>query len=315
MNRAQALREIELLENFEFDRGDAAARLLHHLQAEDLEVVHAALRAAVNYFGFPGVYEQVFQMAREAQDEDVRAAANAALWPVIQDGAAFEVPIDPDPKAEAPEPGVPREIYEQTRDHLLVKVDAPMESMEVRRRCLEALGHLSFLPEIRSTILRFYHEAPNPWVRLSAVYAMGQCKDEVFERLILEELYSTHAGILVEAIHAASNLGLEAAWLRVRELTAHEDKDVRFEAIAASGSLAPLEEAVTFLDALEPAIARHEHYKQAVEFARQTLEARKATDSGDEWTMEKVWDEIDEMTGFADGDDYESSSDGPVPPV
>ena len=117
MNRAQALREIELLENFEFDRGDAAARLLHHLQTEDLEIVHAALRAAVNYFGFPGVYEQVFQMAREADDEDVRAAANASLWPVIQDGAAYEYPLEPG--AEAPEPGVPQEIYEQTRDHLL----------------------------------------------------------------------------------------------------------------------------------------------------------------------------------------------------
>lgn len=313
MNRAQALREIELLENFEFDRGDAAARLLHHLQTEDMEVVHAALRAAVNYFGFPGVYEQVYQMARESQDEDVRAAANAALWPVIQDGASYELPVEPG--AEVAEPGVPREIYEQTRNHLLAKVDAPMESMEVRRRCLEAVGHISFLPEIRSIILRFYHEAPNPWVKLSAVYAMGLCKDDVFERLILEELHSDHTGILVEAVHAASNLGLEAAWLRIRELTANPDRDVRFEAIAAIGALAPIEEAKTLLETLGPSLAKHEHYGQAFEFATQTLEARSAIDAGDEWTMEKVWDEIDEMTGFGENDDYESASDGPSPPL
>ncbi|MEN9355273.1 MAG: hypothetical protein RL318_2598 [Fibrobacterota bacterium] len=313
MNRAQALREIELLENFEFDRGDAAARLLHHLQTEDMEVVHAALRAAVNYFGFPGVYEQVFQMARESDDEDVRAAANAALWPVIQDGASYELPVEP--SAEALEPGVPREVYEQTRNHLLAKVDAPMESMEVRRRCLEALGHVSFLPEIRSIILRFYHEAPNPWVKLSSVYAMGLCKDDVFERLILEELHSEHTGILVEAVHAASNLGLEAAWLRIRELTAHADRDVRFEAIAAIGSIAPVDEAKTLLDTLAPSLVKHDHYGQAFEFATQTLEARRAIDAGDEWTMEKVWDEIDEMTGFGENDDYESASDGPSSPL
>ena len=308
MNRAQALREIELLENFEFDRGDAAARLLHHLQTEDLEIVHAALRAAVNYFGFPGVYEQVFQMAREAEDEDVRAAANASLWPVIQDGAAYEHPLEPG--AEEPEPGVPREIYEQTRDHLLTRVDAHMESMEVRRRCLEALGHISFRADIRTTILRYYHEAPNPWVKLSAVYAMGLYKDDIFERLILEELHSKHAGILVEAVHAASNLGLEAAWSRIKEMTVHEDRDVRFEAIAAVGALAPVEEARTLLDTLKKELAADEHYAQALEYADQLLDNRKAVISGDGWTMESVWDEIDEMTGFAE-DGYDSASDAP----
>lgn len=311
MNRAQALREIELLENFEFDRGDAASRLLHHLQNDDLEVVHAALRAAVNYFGFPGIYERVFQMAQDAEDEDVRAAANAALWPVIQDGADYEIPADPG--EEDSDPGVPREIYEQTRDHLLSRVDAPMESMEVRRRCLEALGHLSFRPEVRATILRFYHEAPNPWVRLSAVYAMGLRRDDVFERLILEELYSKNSGILVEAVHSAANLGLEAAWPRVRELTAHVERDVRFEAIAAIGALAPLEEAKGLIEDLKKRLGRAGHYSQAFEFSQQALDNRKAEENGDGWTMESVWDEIDEMTGFSDDGGYDSSLDNDPP--
>ena len=251
---------------------------------------------------------KAFVKESEADDEDVRAAANASLWPVIQDGAAYEYPLEPG--AEAPEPGVPQEIYEQTRDHLLTRVDAHMESMEVRRRCLEALGHLSFRADIRTTILRYYHEAPNPWVKLSAVYAMGLYKDDIFERLILEELYSKHAGILVEAVHAASNLGLEAAWPRIKEMTGHEDQDVRFEAIAAVGALAPVEEARTLLDALKKELATDEHFAQALEYADQLLDNRKAAISGDGWTMENVWDEIDEMTGFAE-DGYDSASDAP----
>ncbi|HQF56572.1 MAG TPA: hypothetical protein PK208_15745, partial [Fibrobacteria bacterium] len=82
MTRSQALKELELLENYEFDRGDAPGRLLVHLDSTDSEVVLAALRASVTYFGLPGIWERIFDLAAHAKDEEVRAVANATLWPV-----------------------------------------------------------------------------------------------------------------------------------------------------------------------------------------------------------------------------------------
>ena len=79
MNRSQALKELELLENYEFDRADAPGRLLSHLDSEDSEVLVAALRASTGYFGLPGIWERAFDLALHAQDELRRASAVRAV--------------------------------------------------------------------------------------------------------------------------------------------------------------------------------------------------------------------------------------------
>ncbi|HOX53057.1 MAG TPA: hypothetical protein PKY05_16355, partial [Fibrobacteria bacterium] len=228
MNRTQALKELQLLENYEFDRSDAPGRLLTHLSSSDGEVVLAALRASTGYFGLPGIWERIFELAASAQDEETRAIANASLWPVMQDGSGWDWMPDEDEEIDPeipmpPEPLVPREIYESTKAHLLAKVDAKMETMDVRRRCLEALGHIAFLPEVRTLVLRFYQEAPNILVRVSAIYAMGLVEDDEFERIVVEELDSTHPDLLSEAIHACANLRVEALLSRVSVLLDHPD--------------------------------------------------------------------------------------------
>jgi hypothetical protein len=79
MNRSQALRELELLENYEFDRGDAPVRLLSHLSATTmLEVVQAALRAATAYMGLARHLGAGPRPGPDvAPDADVRAARPA----------------------------------------------------------------------------------------------------------------------------------------------------------------------------------------------------------------------------------------------
>lgn len=302
MNRSQAMKELELLENYEFDRGDAPGRLLTHLDSADSEVVLAALRASIGYFGLPGIWEKVFELAASAKDEEIRAIANASLWPVLQDGAGWDwspEDEDADPEIPAPpEPMVPREIYELTKVKLLARVDARMEVMDVRRRCLEALGHIAFLPEVRELVLRFYNQAPNIWVKVSAVYAMGLVEDEDFERIILSELKSEEDPLVAEAVHAAANLRLEEAWEAIARLIDHKDEDVRFEAVAAAGILAPLDE----VDDLLAAIAkrhRDPHTRDAIAIAQQTLEERRLEEAGepDGWRMDQVRDEIDRMIG------------------
>ena len=305
MNRSQALKELELLENYEFDRGDAPAKLLLHLSSNDSEIVLAALRASVSYFGLPGVWERVFDMAANAKDEEVRAIANATLWPVLQDGAGWDWAPDDDEEIDPeipapPEPMVPREIYELTKSKLLARVDAHMESMDVRRRCLEALGHIAFLPEVRALVLRFYQEAPNVWVKVSAIYAMGLTEDDEFQRIILEELRSGDESVLAEAVHACANLRMEEAWETIFELVEHENEDVRFEAMAATGMLAPLEE----VDAILVSMAkrhRDTHSQEALEIAAQTLEERRLEEAGDidGWRMDQVRDEIERMTDIS----------------
>lgn len=302
MNRSQALKELELLENYEFDRADAPGRLLHYLESGDSEVVVAALRASTGYFGLPGIWERAFDLAINAANEEVRAIANASLWPVLQDGAGWDWSPDddeePDPENPGPpEPLVPREIYDAAKTHLLAKVDARMESMDVRRRCLEALGHIAFIPEVRNLVLRFYKEAPNLWVKVSAIYAMGLVEDEEFERIVLEELGSQQTALVAEAIHSCANLRLEEAWPLIEDLLEHAEEDIRFEATASVGMLAPLDQADEILQRLTKR-HRDERSVEALAIAAQTLEERRLEEAGDidGWRMDDVRDEIDRLT-------------------
>ncbi|MCB9495661.1 MAG: HEAT repeat domain-containing protein [Fibrobacteria bacterium] len=317
MNRSQALRELELLENYEFDRGDAPVRLLVHLGSQDLEVVLSALRTATVYMGAPGVWERVFEMAQSASLEEVRGAANAALWPVMQEGGFWDwKPEEADEDTEVIEPLVPREIYEPTKGHLLTKVEQVAEPVEVRRRCLESLGHIAFLPEVKQIVLRLYRESENMWMKVSAVYAMGLQQEDEFESIVLEELHASHPALLAEAVHAAASLALEESWPLVQELLDHEDKDVRYEAVAAVGWLAPMEAVEEILSDISRR-RRDARSREAVDLARQSLEERRREEAGenpdDGWRMDQVWDEIDRMTDGTVRDDDEEEDGGPRP--
>jgi len=316
MNRSQALRELELLENYEFDRGDAPVRLLGHLAAVDVEVVQAALRAATAYMGLPGIWERVFEMAQTASHVDVRAGACAALWPVMQDGGFWDwKPEESDEETEIAEPLTPREVYEASKALLLARVESASEAMEVRRRCLESLGHVAFLPEVKQIVLRAYREADDNWTKMSAVYAMGLQQDDDFESIVMEELHSTHFPLLCEAVHAAASMALEEAWPLVSDMIDHEDREVRFEAVAAIGWLAPMGEVEGILSELASR-RRDPRTREAIELARQSLEERRREEAGEDpddgWRMDQVWDEIDRMTdGSARNDDDDEG--GPRP--
>jgi hypothetical protein len=126
---------------------------------------------------------------------------------------------------------------------------------------------------------------------------MGLVEDEEFERIILSELRSNEDVLVAEAIHAAANMRLEAAWKVVSGLVDHKDEDVRFEAIAAAGLLAPLDEVDDFLGMVAKR-HRDAHSRDAIAIAQQTLEERRLEEAGDPdgWRMDQVRDEIDRMT-------------------
>lgn len=281
--KLQILKRIEDIGNRDFDGVDVTKLLRGYLQATDPEIMLSALQAASNYASDEGLFQDIFKMAHEYPDEEVRAMANSCLGAVIQEGLEFEETLPQGfPSGYAQ---VSRDFYLEVRDFLLEKVDAPMESMEVRRRALEALGYLAFQPEVRAIVMRFYHQAPNPYVRVSALYAMGLVKDAVFERLILEELYSTSEPALLEAIHSAACLELHAAEDRLLALTKSPSTDVRYEAILALGTVAPLSRLPEILKNAE-AVEQNEEVREAIQAAKVSLQQRSAIKQG-----EPIWDD------------------------
>lgn len=291
--KLQILKRIEDIGNRDFDGVDVTKLLKGYLQSSDPEIMLSALQAASNYAGDEGLFRDIYKMAHDYRDEEVRAMANSCLGAVIQDGLEFEEMLPQGfPSGYAQ---VTRDFYMEVRDFLLEKVDAPMESMEVRRRALEALGHLAFQPEVRAIVMRFYHQAPNPYVRVSSLYAMGLVKDAVFERLILEELYSASEPVLLEAIHSAASLELHAAEDRLLALSKSASTDVRYEAILALGSVAPLSRLPEILKNIE-AVEQNEEVREAIQAAKTTLQQRSALNKGDAiWDDNLIMSEIEDI--------------------
>lgn len=305
--KLQILKRIEDIGNRDFDGVDVTKLLKGYLHSTDAEIMLSALQASSNYVSDESLFRDVFKMAHDFPDEEVRAMANSCLGAVIQDGLEFEEILPQGfPTGFAQ---VSREFYSEVREFLLEKVDAPMESMEVRRRALEALGYLGFQPEIRAIVMRFYHQAPNPYVKVSALYAMGLVKDAVFERLILEELYSESEPVLLEAIHSAACLELHAAEERLLGLSKSPSTDIRYEAVVALGAVAPLTRLPEILKTIE-ASEQNEEVREAIQVARNSLQQRSALKKGEPiWDDNLVLSEIENLLEDREAGEGESPED------
>jgi HEAT repeat protein len=291
--KLQILKRIEDIGNRDFDGVDVTRLLKGYLQSDDAEIILSALQAAGSYVADESLFQEIHKMAQDYPEEEIRAMANSCLGSVIQDGLEFEEDLPAGyPTGYAQ---VSRQFYTAIRDYLLEKVDAPMESMEVRRRALEGLGYLAFQPAVRSIVLRFYHQAPNPYVKVSALYAMGLVRDAVFERLILEELYSENEPVLLEAVHSAAGLELHAAEERILGLAKSPSHDVRYEAIVALGTLASLSRLPDILCDLE-ASEQHAEVREALLVARNSLKQRLMLGKGETiWDDNLILSEIEDM--------------------
>lgn len=300
--KLQILKKIEDIGNRDFDGVDVTKILMGYLHAKDPEIILSALQAASNYVSDETLFQEVYKMAQEYPEEEIRAMANSCLGAVIQDGLEFEDNLPAGyPMGYAQ---VTREFYSTIREFLLEKVDAPMESMEVRRRALEALGYLGFQPLVRQLILRFYHQAPNPYVKVSSLYAMGLVRDAVFERLILEELYSSSEPVVMEAVHSAAGLELHAAEERLHTLAKSPSQDVRYEAIVALGALAALSRLPEIIVALE-ATEQNTEVREAILVAKNNLKQRLMLNKGETiWDDNLILSEIEDMVdNIGDGGD------------
>jgi hypothetical protein len=164
--------------------------------------------------------------------EALRAQAAISLGPVLEqaDTDGFEDPDDV-PISEA----TFRRIQESLRT-LYADADVPKG---IRRRILEASVRAQ--QEWHPDAIRAAYASEDEAWRLTAVFCMRYVRG--FDARILEALESKNPDIYYEAVCAAGNWGVEAAWPHIASLVASEetDKPLRLAAIEAVPSIRPQE--------------------------------------------------------------------------
>jgi len=174
-----------------------------------------------------------------SEAEALRAKAAISLGPALEqaDTMGFE---DPD------EILITESMFLRIRDSLRGLYTDTGVPEEVRRRVLEASVRV---PQDwhHDAIRDAYASEQENW-RLTAVFCMRYVKG--FEGQILEALKSGDPDILYEAICAAGNWELDAAWPRLTALLASEetDKNVLLAAIEAVTDIHPQEAGVILVD-------------------------------------------------------------------
>jgi HEAT repeat protein len=123
----------------------------------------------------------------------------------------------------------------KVRTALLAAIENREESIEVKRRALEAISPLS-LPQVKQLIGDAY-TSEDPKLKVSAIYAMGMNCDLVWLPILIEELSSADPEMRFEAARACGELEEEEAVPYLIPLTYDEDFEVKVAAIEALGQI------------------------------------------------------------------------------
>ncbi len=195
-------------------------------------------------------FGQIFKLCLSDPDESVRATAIEGLWEdeefrtadrlvtmlrtdsaeAVRAAAALVLSrfalLAEEGKLYAPS-------ARRVREALFAAANDASETVEVRRRVIEALGVLSD-PKVADLVAASYAD-PDPKMRASAVYAMGRTCDERWLEIILHELESENPEMRYEAARAAGELGSPRAIVPLISLLDDEDIEVQLAAVGALG--------------------------------------------------------------------------------
>jgi len=218
--------------------------------------------------------DTLLTVVRSADEpEQLRAKAAISLGPVLEQAETdgFE---DPD---DVP---ITERTFRNIQDSLEKIYLDNSTPKEVRRRILEASVRA---PETwhQDAIRYAYSSGDKEWM-LTAVFSMRWVRG--FDDQILAALKSADAEIQYEAVKAAGNWELDAAWSHMVELVndAHTPKSLLLAAISAVGSIRPAEAGNILID-----LADSED-EEIAEAADEAMAAAKVTsdeedDEEDEW--------------------------------
>jgi len=162
----------------------------------------------------------LLEMAQNDPAECVRAAAANGLGRFVLMGELDQLPLQR------------QEVIEET---LLDLIRSPQESLEVKRRAIEALAY-SGREEIPGVIENAYYHKER-LIRVAAIFAMGRSLDPQWEPLLLDELRSHDPEFRYEAARACGELELASAIPTLTELLADQDREVQDASIWALGQI------------------------------------------------------------------------------
>ncbi len=177
------------------------------------------------------------------QREDVRARAAIALGPALE-SADTEATAEMD--WEAP---ISEAMFDRIRNELRQFYEDDRTPKEVRRRILEASVRAP--EEWHTGAVRTAYASADPEWKLTAAFCMRYIPG--FQDQIMALLGSSDPEIRYEAILAAGENEIEAAWTQVRGLLdpPSSDKRLLLAAIEASATIRPQEARSLLLDLLE----------------------------------------------------------------
>jgi hypothetical protein len=242
------------------DRRSAASdRLIAAELAGDFTVIDDDLAAAL------------LAIVRDAgEPEQLRARAAISFGPALEqaDLDGFE---DPD---EVP---ITKGMFRNIQDSLQKLYLDNSTPKEVRRRVLEASVRAPE-PWHRDAIAHAYASGDKEWM-LTAVFAMRWVRG--FDKQILAALKSANPDIHCEAVRAAGNWELDAAWSHIVELVKNPrtPKRVLLAAIGAVGSIRPAEAPGILLDLAD---SDDEEIAEAADEAMTMAEGASAYEEEDE---------------------------------
>jgi HEAT repeat protein len=185
----------------------------------DEEVRVAAIEAAW-YDETRDFLYAIMKLAVRDPAEAVRAEALSAMGRFILLGELDEL-----------KPSLAREA----QDVALAVYRSDDESIDVRRRAVEALGNCT--REGVPDLIRDAYESDDSRMRASALFAMGRSCDDVWAGIILDELVSDDPEMRYEAARAAGELELSDAVERLGQLLHDDDREVLEMAVSALGEI------------------------------------------------------------------------------
>jgi hypothetical protein len=229
-----------------WDWPEDAGRMFHkilvdHRASESDRLVAAELAGDFTVIN-DDLADTLLAVVCSAEPEQLRARAAISLGPVLEhaDTDGFEDPDDV-PITEQTFHDIQDRLEKVYRDHSTPK--------EVRRRCLEASVRAANAWH-EDAISSAYSSGDKEWM-LTAVFSMRWVRG--FDNQILQALKSDDPEIHYQAVNAAGNWELDAAWPDIVELVndAHTPKPLLLAAIGALARIRPAEAAEILVDLSE----------------------------------------------------------------
>jgi hypothetical protein len=211
-------------------------------------------------------------VAAPDENEQLRARAAITLGPILEE-ADMEGFDEDDPFSE---PSITQDTFHEIQETLHLVYADESEKKEVRRRAFE--GSVRTLQDWHADAVRAAYASSDPEWRLTGVFGMRYVPG--FDAQILEALNSDNAEIHFEAVSAAGEREVEAAWPHIEALlNERTEKDLLLAAIEASAYVNPAE---AVLQLVELTLSKDADIAETAKEALSTCEIMDDLDDLDE---------------------------------